>query len=69
MADIVFVAVVVAFFGLCVLYVRACDRLIGSTDEPNGDPNGDPTGAPEPEATGSAESDGREGRGPLEVVR
>jgi hypothetical protein len=36
MADIVLVLVVLAFFGLCVLYVRGCDRLIRSDgiDEP-----------------------------------
>jgi hypothetical protein len=33
MADIIFVAVAVAFFGLCVLYVRACDRLVRGTAE------------------------------------
>jgi hypothetical protein len=35
MADIIFVAVALAFFGLCVLYVRACDRLVrGAEDGP-----------------------------------
>lgn len=29
MADVVFVALVVAFFGLAVLLVQACDRIIG----------------------------------------
>jgi hypothetical protein len=29
MADLIFVAVTVAFFAICVLYVRACDRIIG----------------------------------------
>jgi hypothetical protein len=33
MADIVFVAVGLAFFGLCVLYVQACDRLVRSIEE------------------------------------
>jgi hypothetical protein len=28
-ADLVFVVVVVAFFALCVAYVRLCDRIIG----------------------------------------
>lgn len=35
MADVVFVLIVVAFFGLCVLYVLGCERLIsrgGPTD-------------------------------------
>ncbi len=29
MADIVFVAIALAFFAICVLYVRWCDRIIG----------------------------------------
>ena len=29
MADIVFVAIALAFFALCVLYVKWCDRIIG----------------------------------------
>jgi hypothetical protein len=29
MADLVFVAVVAGFFALAVLFVRACDRLVG----------------------------------------
>jgi hypothetical protein len=33
MADLLFVFVVVAFFGLMVLLVSACDRIIGP-DEP-----------------------------------
>jgi hypothetical protein len=28
MADVVFIAVVLAFFAVCVLYVRLCDRII-----------------------------------------
>ncbi len=28
MRDVVFVTVVVAFFGMCTAYVRACDALI-----------------------------------------
>ncbi len=32
MADIVFIAIALAFFALCALYVRWCDRIIG-TDE------------------------------------
>jgi hypothetical protein len=34
MADIVFIAVISTFFGLCVLYIRACDRLVQSTEDP-----------------------------------
>jgi hypothetical protein len=33
MADIVFVLVSLAFFGLCWLYVRGCERIIGSGEE------------------------------------
>ena len=28
-ADLVFIVIVVAFFALCVGYVRVCDRIIG----------------------------------------
>jgi hypothetical protein len=33
MADIVFIAVLVTFMGLCALYVRGCERLIASADD------------------------------------
>jgi hypothetical protein len=33
MADILFVLVAAAFMGLCVLYVRALDRLVRAGDE------------------------------------
>jgi len=29
MADLLFVAIVIAFFGLMVLLVKGCDRIIG----------------------------------------
>ena len=29
MADIIFIAITIAFFVLCVLYVHWCDRIIG----------------------------------------
>jgi hypothetical protein len=29
MADLIFVSIIVAFFALCVLYLRWCDRIIG----------------------------------------
>ena len=29
MADVIFVAVLCAFFALCVVYIRWCDRIIG----------------------------------------
>ncbi len=34
MADLAFVAVTVTFFALCLLLVRACDRIIGPDDGP-----------------------------------
>ena len=36
MADLIFVALVVAFFGLAVLLVQACDRIIGPDPAPAG---------------------------------
>jgi len=41
MADLIFVLIALAFFGLCVAYVRACDRLVRGDD-------GTPDTAPEP---------------------
>jgi hypothetical protein len=32
MADLVLVLIVLAFFGLCVLYIRGCERIIRSDD-------------------------------------
>ena len=33
MADVVFIAVMVAFFALALAFVRACDRIIGPETE------------------------------------
>jgi hypothetical protein len=33
MPDVVFIAVILAFFGLCALYIRACDRILQGTEE------------------------------------
>ena len=33
MADVVFIAAAVAFFALCVLYVRGLDRLVRSAED------------------------------------
>ena len=33
MADVVFVALTLAFFAICVLYVYGCDRIISSADD------------------------------------
>ena len=30
MADLIFVALTVAFFALCVAYIRGCDRIVES---------------------------------------
>ncbi len=29
MGDVLFLAILVAFFGLAVVFVRACDRIVG----------------------------------------
>lgn len=36
MADVVFMLIVVAFFAVCVLYIRACDRVITGGDPSDG---------------------------------
>jgi len=33
MADIVFVLIVLAFFALCLLYVRGCERILGKVED------------------------------------
>jgi hypothetical protein len=33
MGDLLFVVVVIAFFAVCVLFVRACDAIIGPDPE------------------------------------
>jgi hypothetical protein len=33
MADLVFILIVVAFFALCALYIRACEHIIQGVDE------------------------------------
>ena len=37
MVDLLFVAVIVAFFALAVLLVRACDAVIGRDEEAAGE--------------------------------
>ncbi|MBK5331186.1 MAG: hypothetical protein JJD93_04400 [Ilumatobacteraceae bacterium] len=32
MSDVIFIAVLLAFFVLCALYVQLCDRMIGPDD-------------------------------------
>jgi hypothetical protein len=41
--DLLFVAIAVAFFAVCVGYVRLCDRIIGP--DPTGRESGDPAAA------------------------
>lgn len=43
MADLLFVLIVVAFFGLMVLLVKACDRIIGPDEA--GEPTERPVGS------------------------
>jgi hypothetical protein len=33
MSDVLFIAIVIGFFALCVAYVRGLDRLVRSTEE------------------------------------
>jgi hypothetical protein len=33
MADIVFIAIVIAFFAVCVAYVRGLDRIVRASEE------------------------------------
>ena len=42
MADVAFVAIIIAFFTLAALFVRACDRMIGADEDTGVD-------VPEPE--------------------
>jgi hypothetical protein len=46
MADTVFVAIALAFFGLSVLYVLGCDRLIGRDSVPEVSVDGSQTEVP-----------------------
>lgn len=49
MGDLLFVAMIVAFFGLAYLLVRACDAIIGPDPAPTADDTStDETDRPEP---------------------
>ncbi len=39
MGDVVFIAILIAFFALAVLFVRACDRIIGDESVAAGAPD------------------------------
>jgi len=47
MIDLIFVAVLIAFFALCVLFVKACDRIIGPSEESSAATPGAPSADPE----------------------
>jgi len=49
MADLLFILIVVGFFGLMVLLVKACDRIIGP-DEPYESPEPSDASDSEPAA-------------------
>ena len=46
MADLVFVLILLAFFGLAVLFVRACDLIIGRDEAPAPRSAAEPPGSP-----------------------
>jgi hypothetical protein len=50
MADFIFIIVMVAFFALAALFVKACDLIIGPDDVALAERA---TGEPEPEPTGA----------------
>ena len=55
MADVLFLAVLVAFFGLCVGFVRLCDRMIEGSDAGGKvDGAGEPDPAPADELRAAA---------------
>lgn len=43
MSDVVFVAIILAFFAFAVLFIRICDWLIGSDEEAMGQPDVEPS--------------------------
>ena len=48
MYDVIFLATIVAFFALCVAYIRACDRIIGPDSEFELELDDDVAGVDEP---------------------
>ena len=49
MADLIFIATLVAFFALMVVLVRVCERVIGKEDAVDADPIAGDTDATTPE--------------------
>jgi hypothetical protein len=43
-ADLLFMVITIAFFAVCVAYVRLCDRIIGPDPAPSARPAGDVEG-------------------------
>ena len=41
-ADLLFILITVAFFAICVAYVRWCDRIIGADEWTSGHADGTP---------------------------
>ena len=56
MLDLIFVAVIVAFFAVCVAYVRGCARIIGRDAKVANAPVGDASRASRGEATAEGQS-------------
>ncbi len=56
MYDTIYLLTILAFFALCVAYIRGCDRIIGPADEPEVDLDADlEHGAPTPVGAPPAE--------------
>jgi hypothetical protein len=36
MPDVVFVLITLAFFGLCVLYIKGCERILSGAEDGDG---------------------------------
>ena len=58
MSDVIVLALILAFFALCVAYVTLCDRIIGPDPEPSPTPSGadsdGPAGATATQASSGA---------------
>lgn len=47
MIDLIFVAILIAFFALSVVFVKACDRIIGPSEEGSAAQAGSPSATAE----------------------
>jgi hypothetical protein len=59
MRDVIYVAIVIGFFGLCAAYVSACARVVGGTQEAEAVPAG--TGDAGDDVVGALASRGVDG--------